>query len=91
MFEEFLDVQNKLIKEIYTVDQNNVDSIFVIFLDRLGELIEKLGSSGYSVDVTDELLIIQRCYEKRDLTELSDYLLYEFKPSILELQSMIKL
>lgn len=89
MFEEILLAINELAEEIYTVDQNNVDKKFIAFLDEINKLLTELESAGFHVDMTEEMLTIQKYYEKRDLIELTDYLLYQFKESIEELQNIV--
>lgn len=89
MFEDILLAIKELVEEIYTVDQNDVDKKFIAFLDELNKLLTKLEAAGFQVDMTEEMLTIQKCYEKRDLIELTDYLLYEFKESIAELQNIV--
>lgn len=88
MFEGILSAVKQLAEEIYTVDQNRLDSYFVLFLDELEKLVMNMGKIGFQVDVSEELSVLQECYEKRDLVELADFLLYELEPNLLELQDM---
>lgn len=90
MFEGILLAVKKLVEEIYTADQKQFDSYFVVFLDELEKLVNNLGKIDFQVDVSEELLALQECYKKRDLVELADFLLYEMEPNLLELQNMVK-
>lgn len=89
MFEGVLSAIDDLINEIYTIDQNQLDKKFVVFIDKLNGLISELAAIDFQVDISEETLVLQNCYEKRDLVELADYLLYNLKISILELQDMV--
>lgn len=88
MFEGVLSAVKQLAEEIYTVDQNQLDSYFVLFLDELEKLVIDMGKIGFRVDVSEELSVLQECYKKRDLVELADFILYELEPNLLELQDM---
>lgn len=78
-----------LVQEIHTVDQKGYNSLFVKFLDALDSLLKKLEVMGYQIDLTEEMNAIQAAFEKKDLTELSDYLLYDFKSSMEELEKIV--
>lgn len=90
MFESILLAVKNLVEEIYTIDQNQLDSYFVHFLDELEKLVMNMGEIGFRVDVSEELSMLQECCRKRDLVELADFLLYELEPNLLELQDMVK-
>lgn len=90
MFESILLAVKNLVEEIYTTDQNQLDSYFVLFLDELEKLVIKMEKIDFRVDVSEELTVLQECYKKRDLVELADFLLYELEPNLLELQGMVK-
>lgn len=89
MFEGILLAIKQLAEEIYTVDQNQLDSYFVLFLDEVEKLVINMEKIGFWVDFSEELSALQECYRKRDLVELADFLLYELEPNLLELQDMV--
>lgn len=89
MFEGILLAVKQLAEEIYTVDQNQLDSYFVLFLDEVEKLVINMEKIGFRVDFSEELSALQECYRKRDLVELADFLLYELEPNLLELQDMV--
>lgn len=89
MFEGILLAIKQLAEEIYTVDQNQLDSYFVLFLDEVEKLVINMEKIGFRVDFSEELSALQECYRKRDLVELADFLLYELEPNLLELQDMV--
>lgn len=90
MFEKLNESIDNLVGEIYTVDQKNFNQKFILFLDTLEELLQLLRKVGYEVDLTEEMGEIQQAFGKRDMAELADYLLYDFKPVLLELKEMTK-
>lgn len=90
MFERLNESIDNLVGEIYTVDQKNFSQRFIQFLDTLEKLLQQLLEAGYEVDLTEEMGEIQQAFEKRDMAELADYLLYDFKPVLLELKDMTK-
>lgn len=90
MFDGILTAMQNLVKEIYSVDQNQLDAKFVVFLDELNKLLIELNRIGYRVDITDEMLQMQSSYEKRDFLELADFIWNDFKNSIFELQTVIQ-
>lgn len=90
MFEGTLSAIQGLIEEIYTADQNRLDAKFVVFVNELEKMLEIVSGKGYQADITEDMLEIQSRYEKKDLAELSDYLLYHFKYKILQLQEVLQ-
>lgn len=89
MFDNIQAAIKKLVEEIYTADQINVNNCFVEFLDEIEIVIKELEQIGFLVDLTEEMKILQGLFKKRDLVELSDYLLYELSPSFEKLKYMV--
>lgn len=83
--EKPLSVLEDLVNIIYSPDQEGLDNAFVDILDAFTELVEGMAVKGYTVDMTEELMLLQSAYMKKDYVELADVLLYDIKPSIQEI------
>lgn len=71
---------DELVKEIYTLEQADLNQKFLNMIDSMDEFIQRMGEQGYLVDLTVELNSIQNAFMKKDFVQLSDYLLYQLKP-----------
>lgn len=90
MYDKLRECIDNLIGEIYTVDQTYFNQKFLLFLDTLDDLLEWLSKIGFDVSIQDEMSQIQRVFEKKDMEGLADYLLYDFKPVLFQLEEMTK-
>lgn len=72
----------EMLNIIYSPDQEGLDHAFVEILDSFTEMIEGMAVKGYSVDMTEELTLLQNAYLKKDYVELADALLYDIKPEL---------
>ena len=70
---------------IYSPDQEELDKAFVNVVDAFTKMIEEMASLGYTVDMTEELMMLQKAYMKKDYIELADVLLYDIKPELQEI------
>ncbi len=83
--EKPLSVLEEMVNIIYSPDQEGLDHAFINILDAFTELVEEMATLGYTVDMTEELMLLQSAYMKKDYVELADVLLYDIKPAIQEI------
>ena len=65
--EKPLSVLKEMVNIIYSPDQEGLDNAFVGILDAFAELIEGMAMQGYTVDMTEELTMLQNAYMKNNL------------------------
>jgi hypothetical protein len=75
-----------LVMEIYTLEQKELPQRFLDVIDAMGNFIQEMQEKGYSVDLLEELNLIQDAYQRKDYVELADVLLYEIKPAFQALE-----
>lgn len=86
MNEGVLNAIENLVSIIYTPDQKGLNDAFGSLVEEISLFLERMLEAGYSVDVNEELLYIQRAFAAKDYTLLADVLLYRVKPGFLEIE-----
>lgn len=67
-----------IVEVIYSIDKMNLDQAFVELIDRLVAYIDQKQLVN-NVELNEILLNLQNSYNKKDLVELADVLLYQLK------------
>ncbi len=70
-----------LVEQIYDPDQSNLVKGFQQLIEALFQCITEMGQLGYNIQIDEELLTMQSCFERKDYTALADFLLYDMKKS----------
>ena len=82
MTEKLFQVIDDLVEEIYTVEQGKINNKFQTLLNELLIFIENIQIAGYSIDMDEELLKLQKAYEMKDYGIMADILLYDIKENL---------
>lgn len=80
----FQEIDN-LVNEIYTIEQVKINDYFQAFLKELLVFIENMNNTGYTINMDEELLNLQKAYEGKDYGLMADILLYDIKNNLVGL------
>lgn len=78
-----------MVDEIHKLDSENLDIKYRAVIEALGRFMELMEKNDYTVDMNAELQELQEAMTIRDYIRVSDCLLYDIKPSLVELEKSL--
>lgn len=79
MESELQNVIEKMVKSIYRLETNKIQGQFIELLDRLENFLSQYPKK----EINSILLMLQEAYIRKDYVFLSDILLYDLLPNIM--------
>lgn len=77
----------ELVDIIYTIDAGGFQEGYLALLDAFADFLTDMSQKGYTIDINEELHMIQQAVDKKDRVLLADLLLYQIKPAFLNLKN----
>ena len=90
MIENVIASIDKLVDDIYTPDGANINQYYLDFIESIGKFLEWMAQMGYSVDLRNDLEMVQQAMSNKDYIQLSDILLYTIRKDFVNLQKDLK-
>lgn len=81
MENKIIETIEKMVKDIYLPDQPNLQQDYLACIDTIATSLSNIADACV---LNEKLIKLQNSYERKDYIELSDILLYEIQPILLQ-------
>lgn len=91
MIPAVITAMDDMVDEIYKLDSENLDIKYQAVIEALARFLELMEANDYTVDMNAELQVLQEAMTIKDYIRVSDCLLYDMKPGLVELAQSLEI